>query len=78
MSDLKETLIAIIEDIAPDADMKSIPDSENFREAFNMDSMDFLSIVERVATDLNVEIPEADYETVQNLSGMIAYIQAHS
>lgn len=78
MTELKQTVIAIIEDIAPDADMASISETENFREAFNMDSMDFLSIVERIAADLGVEIPEADYENVQNLSGMIAYIQAHS
>ena len=73
-SEAREIIVEIIADIAPDADLEDLGGSENFRERFGLDSMDFLSIVEDIADQTGVEIPESDYDHVQSLDAMAAYL----
>jgi acyl carrier protein len=50
----------------------------SFREALGLDSMDFLSIVEKIAEQTGVEIPEANYPDVESLDGMCAFLAEHT
>lgn len=72
--ELRSRLIEIIENVAPDADLSSIDDDQNFREYFGLDSMDLLTIVEDIAEETGVEIPESDYDDVLTLQSLVAYV----
>ena len=41
-------------------------------------SMDFLNILELVAEETGVEVPEADYEQIQTFDAFTAYLAAAS
>lgn len=71
---VRETLL----DIAPEADLALLAPGEDMRTAFDLDSVDFLSLVEAIATRTGVEIPESDYRTVRSLRGMVDHLVAHS
>ncbi len=73
-AEAREIIVEIIADVAPDADLEDLGGDENFRERFGLDSMDFLSIVEDIADQTGVEIPESDYDQVQSLDAMSAYV----
>jgi acyl carrier protein len=75
MSTQKQVLDILL-DVVPDIEPESMSPDTNFREAFNVDSMDFVDILERVATEFGVEVPESDYPKVVTLAGLTSYIDA--
>jgi len=74
----RAALEEIIMDVAPDADVHAVGDAANFREVLGLDSMDFLTIVERIAEQMGVEIPEADYTKVESPVGLTDFVVAHA
>jgi acyl carrier protein len=71
------TLVTLIEQIAPDVDASGLDPDADLRRAADLDSLDFQSLVELVARDLGVEIPETDYPKVRSLRGLTDYVTVH-
>lgn len=61
-------------DVAPNTDPSSIPEEVDFRQALAIDSMDFLDILESVARETGIEVPEADYPKITTLAGFASYL----
>ncbi len=76
-SEVPVTLLGLIEEIAPDVDASTLDPETDLRRAADLDSLDFQSLVELVARDTGVEIPEADYPSVRSLRGLTDYVIAH-
>ncbi len=74
----RETVLELIGEIAPEVDMGSVPDDEDLRDAVDLDSLDFLTLVERVHEVTGVDVPENDYDQVRTLNGWAAYLAAHA
>ncbi len=55
--------------IVPDADVASVGDDADLRAAFELDSLDFLSFVELLATETGVRIDEDDYPELTTATG---------
>lgn len=64
----------ILAGIAPEADLASVGDAEDLREALDLDSMDFLNFVTRLSQRSGVAIPEADAPRLVTLAGLVAYL----
>lgn len=76
--DLPDTVLRLIEEIAPDVDARALdPDADVRREA-DLDSLDFQTLIELVARDTGVVIPEADYRDVRSINGLVAYLSRTS
>ena len=65
----RETILDILLDVVPEIEPDSMAGDVNYREAFDIDSMDFMAILERVAEELGVDVPEDYYSEVQTLDG---------
>lgn len=63
----------VLADIAPEADLNTVSDEEDLREALDLDSMDFLNFVIALHERSGVEIPEADYPELFTMKGVVAY-----
>lgn len=74
----REAILAIIESVAPDADLAGLDPREDLRDALDLDSMDFLNVVIGIHERLGVEIPERDYRDVRTLDGLIEYVNGHT
>lgn len=69
------TLIAdVLAGIAPEAELAAVGDTEDLREALDLDSMDFLNFVIGLGEKSGRRIPEADTPKLYTLQGLIAYL----
>ncbi|WP_307461817.1 acyl carrier protein [Pseudarthrobacter oxydans] len=47
------------------------------RQDLELDSLDFLRLVETIDTATGVDIPERDYPAVATVKGLIGYLETH-
>ena len=73
--EVRQAIIDILGDIAPDEDMGSIKDDVTLREQMDLDSMDFLDIVMELRKRFNIEGPESDYQELVSMARCIQYLQ---
>ncbi len=73
-AELKEIIFRELHNIAPEADPTTLRPEENIREALDIDSYDFLQFLIAIDEAIGVEIPEADYEDVFTMGGLLNYL----
>jgi acyl carrier protein len=71
---LRQLIADVLAGIAPEADLASVKDTEDLRDALDLDSMDFLNLVVGLAQKTGRKIPEADTPRLYTLKGMRAYL----
>ncbi|GAA0448621.1 acyl carrier protein [Streptomyces olivaceiscleroticus] len=64
--------------IAPDADVDALPADAPFREVLELDSLDFLNLVEVLTERTGVRIDEEDYDFLRTLSGSADFLVART
>lgn len=74
MADVRQIVIDIISDIAPDEDVSNLDDKKSLREQLDLDSMDFLDIVMELRKRHKVEVPQEDYPKLATLESCVAYL----
>lgn len=72
--EVKQVVIDIIADIAPDEDLDSVDEGVSLREQLDLDSMDFLDIVMELRKRHKVEVPQEDYPRLATLSSCVEYL----
>ncbi len=65
---------AVLGRIAPEAELDEVPGDVDFREELDLDSMDFLSLVEGLKEATGVDVPESDYDKIETLDGLLGYL----
>jgi acyl carrier protein len=73
--EVRQAVVDILEDIAPDEDVSSIKDDISLREQMDLDSMDFLDIVMELRKRYRVQVPEEDYEHLVSMAKTVAYLE---
>ena len=74
-TEIRETIITGLSQIAPEADFEELSPTENIREELDIDSFDFLNFLIGLDDKLGVEIPESDYEKLISMNDLIGYLQ---
>ncbi len=73
-AEIREAVVAILSDIAPDDDLSGLKDDVPFREQLDLDSMDFLDIVMELRKRYRIQIPEQDYPELASMASTICYL----
>ncbi len=73
--EIREEVLDILGDIAPDEDLSNLDDSVSFREQMELDSMDFLDIVMELRKRHRVQVPEDDYVNLASMSSTVEYLE---
>jgi acyl carrier protein len=73
-AEIKEVIIDILGNIAPDEDLSSLKDDVSFREQMELDSMDFLDIVMELRKRYRVQVPEDDYLELASMQSTVKYL----
>lgn len=73
--EIREEILDILADIAPDEDLSDLEDSKSFRDQMELDSMDFLDIVMELRKRHRVQIPEDDYVELASMDSTVNYLE---
>jgi acyl carrier protein len=73
---IKQIILGLLGQIAPEADVNDVKPGERFRNQFQFDSVDFLNFALALEEQLHIKIPEMDFPHLATLSGCIAYLSA--
>jgi acyl carrier protein len=73
--EIKQAVLEILADIAPDEDLTNLKDDVSFRDQLEMDSMDFLDIVMELRKRYRIQIPEEDYPALASMAGTVQYLE---
>ena len=71
---VKQIVIDIINEIAPDEDTSNLKSEVNLRDQMDLDSMDFLDIVMELRKQHGIEVPEEDYPKLASLDSCADYL----
>ncbi len=73
-ADIREEILDILSDIAPDEDLGDLKDEVSFREQLELDSMDFLDIVMELRKRHRVQVPEEAYGELASMQSTVNYL----
>ena len=74
-AEIREEVLDILSDIAPDEDLSNLADDKAFREQLELDSMDFLDIVMELRKRHRIQIPEDEYKALASMASTVAYLE---
>jgi acyl carrier protein len=74
--EIRETVVRLLAEIAPEIDPESVQHSVDLRDQFDLDSMDWLNFIIAIAEELRVEIPESDYHLLVSVDAFVDYLTA--
>lgn len=67
-----------LERIAPEIEFDQVDPTMDIREAFEIDSMDFQTLVSALAARFNLPIPEADYDQLGTIDAIVVYLRSET
>ncbi len=73
-----DIIVSVLSGIAPEIDPGTVDPSGELQFEFDLDSMDFLNLVEGVGKAAGIEVPERDYAAIATLDGFAQYLVAHA
>jgi acyl carrier protein len=68
----------VLGQIAPEIDLDDVDAAEDLRDEIDLDSLDFLNLVEGIKERIGVDVPEEDYPQVRSLDGIVGYLAARA
>ena len=74
-AEIRDEIIDILGDIAPEENLDELVDDKNFRDQLELDSMDFLDIVMELRKRHRVQIPEEDYGHLASMQSTVSYLE---
>ena len=75
VAEIKEAILAILSDIAPDEDLSRLKEDVPLRDQLELDSMDFLDIVMELRKRYRLQIPEEDYPVLASMKSTVEYLE---
>lgn len=74
--EILERLLGILQELAPEANVRELNPDVRVRDQLDIDSMDLLNFVIAVDEHFGVDIPERDYTKLRTLNDMVGYLSA--
>lgn len=74
--ELRAKVITVLGEVAPEVEADDVDPSADFRDEFDLDSMDILNLAIGLFQATGVEIPESDYGHIVTLAGAVTYLRA--
>jgi acyl carrier protein len=74
-AEIREVVLEILADIAPDEDLSDLKEEVAFRDQLELDSMDFLDIVMELRKRYRIQIPETEYTELASMGSTVRYLE---
>ena len=73
-ADVQTTVVTALADAAPHIDPATVEPGAHLQEDLELDSLDFLQFVERLAELTGIEVPERDYGQLTSIDATVEYL----
>ena len=73
--ELKQTVLRLLGEIAPEADPASVKPDVSFRDQLDIDSIDFLNFIVAMHKQFQIDVPESDYPELTTIDGCVRYLR---
>ena len=77
-AEIQAKVLEALASVAPEVDTATLDANMALRDQVDLDSMDFLRFVVELHRQFGVELPEADYQKLSSLTGVVDYVAAHT
>ncbi|HEY5247196.1 MAG TPA: acyl carrier protein [Dermatophilaceae bacterium] len=67
-----------LREVVPDADLSTLAPGADLRDAFELDSLDFVELVDRLSTRAGFRIEEDDADGMRNVDAAVQFMVSHS
>ncbi len=74
LDDARDHVADALAEIAPEIDLAEVDPKGPLRAQLDLDSIDFLRLLQALARRTGLEVPEADYAQVSTLDGLMAWL----
>ena len=71
---IRAKVLDIIKILAPETDTGNIVSDLPLRKQIDLDSMDWLNVLEAIRERIGVDVPETDYGKLGTLDSVVAYL----
>lgn len=71
---IRQAFVRALMSVAPEIDPLRLAADVPYRQACELDSMDFLNVMIALRRDLGVEVPEADYPQLATVNLAVEYL----
>lgn len=68
-------ILAVLKDIAPEAETDRLDPKQSFRDQFDLDSVDYLNFVLGLEAAFGIRIRDADYPRLSTLASCVAHLE---
>jgi acyl carrier protein len=75
-NEARQLIVDVLGQVAPEIDVAQIDPDEELQVECDLDSMDFLNLVEGVSSAVHHDIPERDYPQLATLNSFSSYVAA--
>jgi acyl carrier protein len=69
-----DLLVRLLHQVAPEVDLDTVDHADPLRDAADLDSMDFLSLMSALYVETGIDVPERDYPSVASVDGFVGYV----
>jgi acyl carrier protein len=76
--DARAAVQAAFAEVAPELTPDELAEGARLRQDLEIDSLDFLRLVELIAESTGVDTPEDDYRRLDTVGGVIDYVASHA
>jgi acyl carrier protein len=73
-AEIQAAAIQALSSVAPEVSPATLEIAAPLRDQVDLDSMDFLRFVMELHRRFGIEIPEADYQKLETLAGVVDYL----
>jgi acyl carrier protein len=73
-AEINDAVVTALADAAPHVDVATVAPGDHFQEDLELDSLDFLQLVERLAELTGIEVPERDYGELVSIDATVDYL----
>jgi acyl carrier protein len=73
-NDTETVVRACVREVAPEADLATLPPDADLRESLYLDSLDFLALVELLSERTGQRIDEDDYPRLASLASTVDFL----
>jgi acyl carrier protein len=76
-TDLRQTIVGVLHEITPGADLEALPPDADLPETLGIDAFHYSNFMLGLDDAFDIDIPEADYARLTTVNDIVRYVRGY-